>query len=409
MMSSNRSVQPNEARLSEGYVALGGGPSCVYGSSKFRSVAISAVIFCLSVSLIPVYNKKVFSGSANIDKFPYPVATSFLQLSFVSLVLGLGDSLAFLLCPRRAEWSPSWLFGPRFWYKLRHASPAGLCFGLKFAFTNWGLLLVPTATHMLLQSTDLLWTVGCAWLLVGERVGAQEVSAILLTTLGTVLISFDAAAFVSAPLIPLLVNVLTPLPLALSVAALRRGVKELMRPDNLVGGMLAVEVTAIKLAVSSLTCLAAACLLEGGSLGLSKRTGLREGHGEPWWEALAAYPGRGVALVLLGAVLILVFQVNITWLARLTSAVTVGMLASVKVVPQWLVFCLMGLQGPTSPAFAVGVALVLLAGLLYLEGKAGICEQVCMRYPTCGRACGKPSPATGVRAACLAGASVAPV
>ncbi|CAK0800883.1 unnamed protein product, partial [Prorocentrum cordatum] len=341
------------ACLSDGYVALGVGPGCAYGLSKFRSVALSVVIFCVTVSLIPIYNKKVLSGNSDVDTFPYPVATSFLQLSFVSLALGLGDSLAFLLCPRRAEWSPSWLFGPHFWYKLRYSGPAGLCFGLKFSFTNWGLLLVPTATHMLLQSTDLLWTVGCAWLVVGERVGAQEGCAVLLTALGTMLISLDEA----------------------TVAALRRGVKELMRPDNRVGGMLAVEVTAIKLAVSSLTCLAAACLVEGGGLGLSRCAGLREGRAEPWWEALAVYPARGVSLVLLVAVLILVFQVNITWLARLTSAVTVGMVASVKVVPQWLLNGLMGLQGPTSPAFAVGVALVLLASLLYLQGRAGSCEQ----------------------------------
>lgn len=340
--------------------------------------AFSVFIFCLTVSFIPIYNKKVFAGAAGVQRFPYPLAIAFLQLGLVASCLGLASTAAHLLLPPLAPRSRgglplerSWLFGPHFCYKVRHAAPAGLCFGLKYAVTNWGLQLVPTGTHLLLQATDLLWTVALARLVNHEHVGPTEALAALLSTAGTAMVSTDAAQQLSAPLLPILVNLLTPLFLGLSVTTLRSGVNELMQPRGRLGGTMAVaEFTSIKLTVSSLTCLVASCVLEGGVIGLSKHTGVHRTHKPAWWVALAAYPAHGTALILLGGVFILVFQVNITWLTRLTSAVTVGMVGGVKVVPQWILNSAFGVgHAHSTPLSAIGALLVLAASGLYLRAQ----------------------------------------
>ncbi|CAJ1454541.1 unnamed protein product, partial [Effrenium voratum] len=124
-------------------------------------VALATVIFCLSVSAVPIYNKLVFADRVCADawKFPYPVATASLQLAVVALVLGR-IRLA-QRCSRPLE-LPAPRFVARLFarglvdrYKLKHCAPVGILFGLKYGVTNWGLQLVPTGTHLLLQSTDV--------------------------------------------------------------------------------------------------------------------------------------------------------------------------------------------------------------------------------------------------------------
>lgn len=338
-------------------------------------IAFSAVVFCLSVSFIPIYNKKVFAGGSGLKRFPYPLTIAFLQLGLVSACLAFASTVAHVLLPPLSQddgppLQRSWLFGPFFWYKVCHTAPAGLCFGLKYAVTNWGLQLVPIGTHLLLQATDLLWTIALARVINGERISLEEAICACLATAGTLMISMDATEALSAPLIPILVNLLTPLFLGLSVTTLRWGVKELMRPRGPLGGTMAVaEFTSIKLAISALTCLLCACVFESGCIGLSRHTGLHYSHKPPWWAALAAYPPQGTGLILLAGVLILVFQVNITWLTRLTSAVTVGMVGSIKVMPQWLLNDAFGLGRSLTPLSGVGALLVLASSCLYLHAQ----------------------------------------
>jgi len=91
-----------------------------------------------------------------LRKFPYPVATAVLQLGLVAVVLGLANVMGHFAASRNKleGEDASWLFGPHFLYKLRNIAPVGLLFGLKYGLTNWGLQLLPTGQHLLLQSTD---------------------------------------------------------------------------------------------------------------------------------------------------------------------------------------------------------------------------------------------------------------
>ena len=106
-------------------------------------VGTATVMFCLSVSAVPIYNKLVFAegvcdGKACLKKYPYPMATAFLQLSLVSLVLALVNVVGHL-----SDRDQSWILGPHYLYKIRHVAPVGLLFGFKYGVTNWGLQIVP--------------------------------------------------------------------------------------------------------------------------------------------------------------------------------------------------------------------------------------------------------------------------
>jgi len=196
-----------------------------------------------------------------------------------------------------------------------------------------------------------------------ESLGYLETCAALLATVGSMMIGLHAGQELVAPVLPLLVNCLTPLVLALCISTLRSGAKELFRPDNpLRGSMSPAEFTSLKMFLSSFTALLLSFVLESGTIS----TDHSEAPREAWWVALQHEQVAGIGFLLLGGVFVLIFQVNITWLSGLTSAVTVGVVGGVKVVPQW--FLNAAFQGPSvdvSPLNMAGAALVLVASTLY--------------------------------------------
>jgi len=330
-------------------------------------IAVSVVIYGISVSLVPIYNKKVFSGeicwSGGCAKsFPFPITTAFLQLGVVALALIAANIVCHFCSPRLRSGGNSWIFGPHFGYKLRHIAPVGVLFGIKYGITNWGLALVPTAQHLLLQSTDFVWTVLFARIFNKERLGFLEGVAVVITVVGAVFISISAGASMDAPALGLAVNLLTPIFLALCITTLRSGAAEIFRPDNCLGGsMTPFEFTAIKLALSSSVAFVLAFILENAAVQESE--GAK--HAESWWIALESFPPQSLGLVLAGGFLILIFQVNITWLAGMTSATAVGLVGEVKVLPQLLLNALFSLKVDLSPMSLLGAAFSVMGSILY--------------------------------------------
>lgn len=354
-------------------------------SSELK-IAASVVIYCISVSAIPIFNKLVFSGGLGVSKFPYPVATAFLQLGVVGITLCMFSVAMHLyrscihrcrndLQPAVLTKSQSWVFGPEFSYKFRHAAPIGALFGLKYGITNLGLHLVPTGTHLLLQTTDLVWTLLLARLINKEKLGVSESCAAGLTTIGAVLIGWNAVSNLNLPLIAVIVNIVTPFMLALCIVELRRGTAELLRPDNrLEGTMSPIEFTAIKLVVSSLVALILASILENGVV---NATWIDNGS---WWNALASFPFESLAIMFAGGGLfVLIFQVNITWLAALTSATTVGIVGEVKVVPQWALNSLFQLHVDLKLVNILGAAFSLLGSASYAYASSQPHRWICTR------------------------------
>ncbi|KAG7350862.1 hypothetical protein IV203_010222 [Nitzschia inconspicua] len=337
-----------------------------FGKTYPCMVFLSVIVYWTFVSLVPIYNKFFFQKTL----YPYPIATAGIQLGVVSLLLALwnvfnhffmgrhsrlqyqkyhqqysvsratsndcvsshddnktsGDSCSCCYHPNSSP--PSWIFGPHFWWKLRWCFPIGTLFGLKYAVTNLGLHLVPAPTHLLLQSTDLVWTVLSAWWINGESVALVEMICLSGCVGGSVVLGWqlNSESTMTAPLYAIAVNLISPILLGLCLATLRLACTELMRPDNRVGGTVSsVELTSVKLMVSSVVGLIMACLMEGG-----------DETKQPWWGAFIDLTKSTQWGVMGGALLISVFQVNCTFLTFLTSAVALGLVGQVKIVPQWL-------------------------------------------------------------------------
>jgi hypothetical protein len=326
-------------------------------------VALSVLIYWTFVSLVPVYNKFFFQNT----QYPYPVATAGIQLAVVSLLLAILNTIQHFCFKRQNQRrydryhshfsceqeddddddetyrdSPSttfsssssssvddssWIFGPHFWWKFKWCFPIGALFGLKYAFTNLGLHLVSAPTHLLLQSTDLVWTVVSSWWINGEAVSKVEIFCLGGCVAGSIVLGWQLQeSSISAPFYAITINLISPILLGLCLATLRLACTELMRPDNYVkGSVSAVELTSIKLVVSSVVGLMMACIMEGG-----------DESRDPWWIAFVELSKSTRWGVIGGALLISVFQVNCTFLTFLTSAVSLGLVGQVKIIPQWL-------------------------------------------------------------------------
>lgn len=90
-----------------------------------------------------------WSGSS-----PSPYLTCLAASAARKALGGGGTELAEGQPGSRPAPEPSWVFGPHLAYKLWAVGPVGILFGLKYGVTNWGLHLVPTGTHLLLQVSN---------------------------------------------------------------------------------------------------------------------------------------------------------------------------------------------------------------------------------------------------------------
>jgi hypothetical protein len=210
-----------------------------------------------------------------------------------------------------------------FLWKMKWCFPIGFLFGLKYSCSNIGLKLVPARTHLLLQSSDLVWTVLGAYIINKERSSTIEIRCLA----GCVILSWQ-----------------------LCLATLRLACTELMRPDNRVGTVSSVELTSIKLIVSSFVELIFACIMEQG-----------DNTKDSWWVAFIELEQSTRFGVIGGAFLVSTFQVNCTFLTFLTSAVSLGLVGRVKIIPQWVVASIfgVGIGRPTNTTSLMGAILIM--------------------------------------------------
>eukprot|EP00934_Nitzschia_sp_Nitz4_P008024 Nitzschia sp. Nitz4//scaffold217_size45653//35596//37428//NITZ4_007228-RA/size45653-augustus-gene-0.10-mRNA-1//-1//CDS//3329542249//8014//frame0 len=409
-------------------------------------VAVSVAIYWIFVSIIPIYNKYFFHPSY----YPYPIATAGVQLGMVALLLaflnvsyhmifvsvkakskcrtchratngvntttmdrksttvqgssGSEDSCRVLMSSHDDDEDAiaashhrgvelSWIFGPGIVYKLQWTVPIGFLFGLKYGVTNLGLAMLPAPTHLLLQSTDLIWTCAAAWFIKDERLSPIGYACMVACVVGSAITSLSAVKSSPSdgdhsggsggssrllatrdlpsginPVWAIAVNLLSPILLGLCIAALRVSCKKLLAPNNPhLGGttMGSGELTFWKLTVSSLVAFALACVMEGPKTVVDNNSlvyveddfsSLKNGHHEQlfnethhvsflieddWYSAFWKMSSSTQFGVLAGSLLILVFQVNCTYLTYLTSAYALGIVGQLKIIPQWIVAAFM--------------------------------------------------------------------
>lgn len=277
-------------------------------------VSLSILSFWILVSLIPIYNKIFFQK----QYYPYPIATAGIQLFIVSTILIIVNTLQYYFSSEKE----SWIFDSNFLWKLKWIAPIGILFGLKYGITNLGLSVVPTSTHVLLQSTDLVWTLLAAWYINGERVKPIGIVCLLGCIAGTVCLSLHIHESIAAPIYAICVNLTSPILLGLCITTLRSACMELMSGENAISS---TELTAIKLFLSSSIAFVMSMVFEN-----------EHGDTASWYNAFYQLPQSTQLGVVGGAMLILLFQVNCTFLTFLTTSVSVGLVGQVKILPQWI-------------------------------------------------------------------------
>jgi len=346
-----------------------------FGRAYHMLVAGSVVIYWSFVSIIPVYNKHFFQKSM----YPYPVATAGIQLGFVAVLLAVLNTFQHLVSSSRTEGGAtrSWIFGPHFLWKVKWCFPIGALFGMKYGITNLGLHLVPAPTHLLLQSTDLVWTVVGAYVINAEVVSMVELFCLAGCVAGSIVLGWSVGnSSITAPIFAILINLTSPILLGLCLATLRLACTELMRPDNRVNGTVSsLELTSIKLIISSLVGLGLACFMEGG-----------DGIKDSWWAAFIELEERTRLGVVGGAVLIAVFQVNCTFLTFLSSTVAVGLVGQVKIIPQWILATTTAIRTTgfkVQTINIVGAICIMVSAAafaVYNYVKTPLSEEGCLRY-----------------------------
>lgn len=384
-------------------------PPAPHEAGKRAAVAASTLLFWVLVSALPIYNKRVFAC------FPYPVATTLTQLAASAVLLIVANVLEWA-CDARlrariqttarqpllqgasppspfstdmesngAAVSPvspmstssaggdtlhkSWVFGPGLFEKVRICTPVGVLFGLKFSLTNIGLQVLPTTTHVLLQATDIVWTVVAAWLLNKERpVSAGDWVACALSLVGSTCLAIQLSADFDEPramILPVLINLTSPALLGLCFATLRRATLRFAAAAERIGEISSIEITCLKLAIATVTTAIIAIGLEGPAAQM-----------HPFWSALWDGGAGVLALVLGGALLISVYQVNCTWLTYMTSTLTVGIVSGIKIVPQWIGAALVnGSPSMGRPMSAAGIVSLILSGVLWAVSRSGALVQ----------------------------------
>lgn len=250
---------------------------------------------------------------------------------------------------------PSHIFGPNFLWKLYIIFPVGFLFGLKLAIMNLGLHLIPTPTHLLLQSTDIIWTVLGAWFINGEHTSTLGTVCLCGCFVGTFILSIlvgqqhiEDGSSTRFTIFAIGVNLISPMLMGLCVATLRSACVELMdeggsarmnsRNRRVCGSVGSVELTAIKTGISAIVALTLASIFESAQK--SSKNELGDDEIPPvagWYHAFRSLSSSVKLDVLGGSLPTLIFQVNCTFLAHLTSAVAVGLVGQLKIIPQWIV------------------------------------------------------------------------
>ena len=273
--------------------------------------AILVGIFCLfTVSFVPPASKAAMRHTRTRTISPFTLATMQLVWSAVGFLLlcGIISSLR----------GVADIFG--------EAAPVGMAFGAKLVLMNVGLAGSSTLAHVALQSTDLFWCAAFAACLIPKEKLTSTQGRIALggCVLGATLVAaskapphvhtttFAVVANLAAPAFQGFVIVLLRGYVAAAVA--KRG----HRPVSLV----VLEFTTAKLIVSALTAVTLACLDD-----------LRRRQPSSFW--ILQKP-NDIIVVALASLLVACVQLSFSALAVVLPANSIGVVGTVKILPQVL-------------------------------------------------------------------------
>lgn len=340
---------------------------------RLSVTAVLLVIFFLSVSAVPIWNKEIFAGDLpGATPFPYALTVTFLQLAGTDVllflvVLATAGVYAYRAHNRTRHYGAEppeplkpFYFTHRFLFKLWHTLPIGVLFGFKLGLTNWGLHLAPTVNfHLLVQACSLFFVILFAFFILRERPTIWALLCAAGATAGAILVSlqFEHAWGLGDKWWVIGVNFASAIFEGLSIVFLRRARNILAKafPEER-DVLLIIQITFMKLVISALAVLPFALAIEG------------------WWNPLKddilwkALPETSLTLIpyiFIGSIFTFLFQCDYTTLTFLAGAQDVGVLSHIKIVPQ-VAFSEAVFQNfePTWEKI-VGLVLVLVSGVCY--------------------------------------------
>ena len=124
--------------------------------------------------------------------FPYPLTIDFITLGGIATACTIISCIKHFTVDRGVEPEPSWIFGPHFLYKVKRILPIGFLFGIELGVSGWGNAITPTSQHLLLSSTDLVWSAIFAFLINRERPPPLGLVAVCITIGGSVVAAVGA-------------------------------------------------------------------------------------------------------------------------------------------------------------------------------------------------------------------------
>ena len=291
-----------------------------------KSSAMLVSGFCLlTVSLVPPASKEAMRHTQSAAQ-PLALATSQLLLSAlvflaVSFVLGGGSLRG--------------VFG-----SFLEAAPVGAAFGAKLALMNLGLSGSSTIAHLALQSTDLVWCAAFARCFTPTEAAKTALGKVSLLgcVFGASLVALGKNKSKSpGTLLSLMANLMAPAFQGLCIVLLRGYVARavIKRPHSSVAQTV-VDFTAAKLIVSAMTAALLACL---------PLLFLRIHHSDPISEDMAPLfvffeTRQDFFFVCLASGLVACVQLSFTALAAVMSANSIGVVGTVKILPQVLIAAL---------------------------------------------------------------------
>ena len=301
----------------------------------------SICVYLLVVSLVPLLNKHIMQGLLGAPAFPYPLTLTAVTTSVASCLLVLLSAVKHACCDRGSH--ASWVLGPHLAFKLRAVAPVGLLFGVKGGLSNWGLALADVPTHSLLMATDLVWACLFARII---NVGG------FLVALGAVAPSQGEVPRMSS--FGLLINLLGPAVSGLIISTIRRAAQRVCLDEDspVRSSISSLEMAALKMTVAVCLALPLALVLEDAELG-------------------AGIPPRLACSLLLAGALVSALHVSVFLMAKLTSALSVGVAGQVKVVPMWLFAIALGGEFRHSALSMSGAALCLLSSAAWAWHRGG--------------------------------------
>jgi len=292
-------------------------------------------LFLIVHSIMPYYNKSLFVI------YNFPVTSTWLQCVGVTIFLCLWDTVRHFRPKSKAasvllseSQTRSWVFGPGFWFKMKHMILPGFCFAIFLTLNNVGLSLVNVLLHLMLKASQTAFTVLFTILFLPEKPTYMAMSVAFLSALGGFCLSM-AALEGGIDEWALVINILNAMMSPLSVITLRNAVYTLKYGDiqeNPYGEMSIIEMTAFKM---GLVCVFMLPIL------LVKETALSDTTA---WEGLIQ--GFGASCIanflLLGFVFTLLNQSLVVALCYYMEPVAKTVLSDASNIPQLSIAFLVG-------------------------------------------------------------------